>query len=54
MLFIRREVLAPGQSPAPLPAPLATPIVGADGERATLPSPCLIGTQLPPGQSAVK
>ncbi len=48
MLFVRREVLAPGQSPASLPAPATTPRVKANEELATLPSPWLIGTQLPP------
>jgi hypothetical protein len=52
MLFVRREVLAPGQSPAPLPAPATTPRVGASEELATLPSPWLIGTQLPPSLPA--
>ena len=52
MLLVRREVLAPGQSPAPLPAPATTPRVGAGEELATLPSPWLIGTQLPPAVPA--
>jgi hypothetical protein len=52
MLFVRREVLAPGQSPASLPAPATTPRVGANEELATLPSPWLIGTQLPPAAPA--
>jgi len=52
MLFVRREVLAPGQSPAPLPAPATTPTVGANEELATLPSPWLIGTKLPPAVPA--
>lgn len=48
MLFVRREVLAPGQSPAAVPAPPTTPKVGPNEELATLPSAWLIGTQLPP------
>lgn len=48
MLFVRREVLSAGQSPAPLPSPATTPKVAANEELATLPSPWLIGTQLPP------
>jgi hypothetical protein len=47
MVLLRREVLSPGQS-APLPEPAAMPRVGAGEELATLPSPWLIGTQLPP------
>ena len=47
MLFVRREVLAPGQSPASLPSPATTPRVRSSEELATLPSPWLIGTQLP-------
>jgi hypothetical protein len=52
MLFVRREVLAPGQAPAALPSPVTTPTVGANEELATLPSPWLIGTQLPPAAPA--
>ncbi len=52
MLFVRREVLAPGQSPAPLPVPATTPHMKASEELATLPSPWLIGTQLPPAVPA--
>jgi hypothetical protein len=48
MLFVRREVLAPGQTPAALPAPPTTPKAGPNEELATLPSPWLVGTQLPP------
>ncbi|MCY2990467.1 MAG: hypothetical protein NTY19_21705 [Planctomycetota bacterium] len=48
MLFVRREVLAPGQQPAPLPAPPCRPTVGADQELASLPSPWSSGTQTPP------
>jgi hypothetical protein len=52
MLLVRREVLAPGQLPAPLPARATTPRIRATGELATLPSPWLIGTQLPPAMPA--
>ncbi|NQU22652.1 MAG: hypothetical protein HQ567_15355, partial [Candidatus Nealsonbacteria bacterium] len=48
MLFVRRELLAPGQTPAAVPAAASTPKVGPNEELATLPSPWLIGTQLPP------
>lgn len=48
MLFVRREVLSPGQLPAAVPAPPSTPKIGPNDELATLPSPWLIGTQLPP------
>ncbi|KKL21891.1 hypothetical protein LCGC14_2440910, partial [marine sediment metagenome] len=48
MLFVRREVLSPGQLPAVLPASPSTPKIGPNEELATLPSPWLIGPQLPP------
>jgi hypothetical protein len=48
MLFLRREVLAPGQKPLDVPAPPSTPGVGPDEELAMLPEPWLIGTQKPP------
>lgn len=48
MLFVRREVLTPRQLALSLPTPVTTPKVGANYELATLPSPWLIGTQLPP------
>jgi hypothetical protein len=48
MLFVRREVLGPGQKPAATPAPPSTPSVGPDEELATLPSPWTIGSQPPP------
>jgi hypothetical protein len=47
MLFVRREVLSPDQSPTALPAAATTPKVGANGQLATLPSPWLTGAQLP-------
>jgi hypothetical protein len=52
MLFVRREVLLPGQAPAVVPAPPSTPKVGANEKLATLASPWLIGTQLPPAVPA--
>ena len=52
MVFVRREVLAPGQSPASLPSPATTPRVRSSEELATLPSPWLIGTLLPPSAPA--
>ncbi len=48
MLFLRREVLAPGQEPAAVPAEPTTPTVGPGQSLATLPNPWLIGTQKPP------
>ncbi len=52
MLFVRCEVLLPGQAPAAVPAPPSTPKIGPNEELATLPSPWLIGTQLPPAVPA--
>ena len=48
MLFLRREVLAPGQEPLPVPAPPSIPAVGPNEELATLPNPWTIGTRPPP------
>ena len=48
MLFVRREISGAGPVAAPLPAPATTPGVRANEDLATLPSPWLIGTQLPP------
>ncbi len=48
MLFVRREVLAPGQESAALPARPSQTVAGPDQELATLPSPWTIGTQPPP------
>jgi hypothetical protein len=52
MVFLRREVLAPGQEPLPVPAPPSTPSVGPAEELATLPNPWTIGCQAPPAQPA--
>lgn len=50
MVFLRREVLAPGQAPLPLPAKPSEPRVGPDETLATLPVPWLIGTRTPEPQ----
>jgi hypothetical protein len=47
MLFLRREVLAPGQEPMPVPVPPSTPAVGPGESLAELPNPWLIGTGKP-------
>jgi len=51
MLFLRREVLAPGQEPMATPAPPSTPAVGQGEVLATLPEPWVLGVQ-PPGSRA--
>jgi hypothetical protein len=48
MVFVRREVLAPGQEPLPVPSPPSPPKVGENEELVSLPNPFLIGTQPPP------
>ena len=48
MLFLRREVLAPGGRPLPLPEGAVEPKVGPDDELKTLPSPFTVGFALPP------
>lgn len=48
MVFVRREILAPGQSPLPLPADAHPPRANAGDELKSLPNPFLVGTQLPP------
>jgi hypothetical protein len=48
MVFLRREVLSPGQQPLPVPVPPTQPKVGPDEVLATLPNPWTIGTAQPP------
>ena len=48
MVFVRREVLAPGQSPLPLPADAHPPQSQPGDELKTLPNPLHVGTQPPP------
>lgn len=48
MLFLRREVLAPGQAPRPLPDGALPARVGKDEELTTLPNPFLMGIAKPP------
>ncbi|MCY3020758.1 MAG: hypothetical protein NTW87_17210 [Planctomycetota bacterium] len=48
MLFLRREVLAPGSKPLPLPEGAAAPQVGPNDELKTLPSPFTVGLGVPP------
>jgi hypothetical protein len=48
MMFVRREVLAPGQSALPLPEDSSPPGLTADDELKSLPNPLLAGTQPPP------
>jgi hypothetical protein len=47
MLFLRREVLAPGQEPLPVPPRQGMPAVGAGAFLAEVPNPWLIGTGKP-------
>jgi len=47
MVFLRREVLAPGQEPMATPAPPSTPTFGGKDVLATMPNPWLIGTTRP-------
>ncbi|MBN1420588.1 MAG: hypothetical protein JXP34_17575, partial [Planctomycetes bacterium] len=51
MLFLRREVLAPGQEPMSVPAPPSAPAAGPDQTLATLPNPWLIGCRKPPARA---
>jgi hypothetical protein len=48
MLFLRREVLAPGAAPAPLPAGAIEAKPASPDELPTLPNPFLVGTEPPP------
>jgi len=47
MLFLRRELLAPGQQPMDAPVAASTPRVGASEYLATVPNPWTIGTGKP-------
>ena len=47
MVFLRRELLAPGQAPAEAPAPPSTPSVKAGETLATLPNPWTMGVRPP-------
>ena len=53
MVFLRREVLAPGQESSPTPAPPSTPEVGPNDTLATLPSPWLMGAAKPETKAGV-
>jgi hypothetical protein len=48
MLFLRREVLAPGAEPMPLPAGAVEPKMGKADELKTLPNTFLVGIAKPP------
>lgn len=48
MLFLRREVLAPGAAPSPLPAGAVEAKPASPDELPTLPNPFLVGTEMPP------
>jgi hypothetical protein len=48
MMFLRREVIAPGSSPLPLPAGAVVAKVSPGEELMGLPNPFLIGTETPP------
>jgi hypothetical protein len=47
MVFVRREIVAPGASPLPLPAGAAAAQAAAAAELPTLPNPFLVGTEIP-------
>ncbi len=51
MLFLRREILAPGDKPMPVPAAPSTPAVGAGETLATLPNPWTMGASKPPSMA---
>jgi hypothetical protein len=48
MLFLRREVLAPGSQPLPLPKDAETPKTSAPAEIKALPNPFTVGIAPPP------
>ena len=50
MVFVRRELLAPGQQPLPLPTDAHPPRSQPGDELKALPNPFLVGTQPPPAR----
>jgi hypothetical protein len=48
MLFLRREVIGPGQKPAPLPTGAVAATVGSGRQLKTLPNPFIAGIAKPP------
>lgn len=50
MLFVRREVLSPGEQPRPLPEGAQPPKMGPTDELKTLPNPLLSGIGRPPAR----
>ncbi|MBI1247864.1 hypothetical protein GC197_08435 [bacterium] len=48
MLFVRREIVAPGQKPLPIPKTAKPPEMKPGDALKTLPNPLLTGTQPPP------
>jgi hypothetical protein len=52
MMFLRREVIAPGSSPLPLPAGVVANAPGPGGDLVELPNPFLVGTEPPPPMKA--
>ena len=48
MLFLRREIIAPGSKPIPLPKGAVEPKTGPGDELKTLPNPFLVGIAKPP------
>jgi len=48
MLFLRREVIAPGQAPMPIPENALLAKVGEGKQLKTLPNPFMIGIAKPP------
>ncbi|HTU22738.1 MAG TPA: hypothetical protein VMG10_32155 [Gemmataceae bacterium] len=51
MLFLRREVLAPGAKPLPLPEGAQSPAPSQPDELKTLPNPFTVGIALPPART---
>jgi len=48
MVFLRREVVAPGAAPQPLPVGAVRATVGREDELVSLPNPFLVATEPPP------